>query len=539
MLQENSKETPHKATVKLAHDEAVLARLGYKQEFRRVFTPIEVFGVGFSIIGLLPSMASVIVYGIPNGGAVAMVWGWALCAFFLAIIGLAIAELGSAAPTSGGLYYWTFMFSSPKWRCLLSWIVGYSNTIGNIASVASVDWGCAVQIMAAASIGSGMTFAATVGQTFALYVALLLCHAIICSLNPAIIARLQIPFIVVNVLLCLVIIIGVPAATPREFKNNASYAFGDFQNLTGWPDGYAFILSFLAPLWAIGAFDSTVHISEEATNADVAIPYAIILAATSSGVLGWAINVALTFCMGTDLEGILGSPIGQPLATILFNSFGQKGALAFWAWIIIVQFTMGMSMLTTCSRQIFAFARDGGLPLSRWLYNVNARTHAPVYCVWFAAGISLLLGLLAFAGANAIGAIFSLVVTGQYLAYSIPISARFLGGKEIKRGPFSLGKLSMPVAVTAVIWMAFIIVVFLFPANPNPGSANMNYTIVVQGGTLFLSIVYFYFPVYGGVHWFKGPVQTIEDVDLASQDTGSDVKGESDSENVAEKSSTS
>lgn len=69
--------------------------------------------------------------------------------------------------------------------------------------------------------------------------------------------------------LCLVIIIGVPAATPKEFKNTASYAFGDFHNcqsirlfcscltdsvvaVTGWPSGYAFILSFLAPLWAIG-----------------------------------------------------------------------------------------------------------------------------------------------------------------------------------------------------------------------------------------------------------------------------------------------
>ncbi|KAF5385979.1 hypothetical protein D9615_002624 [Tricholomella constricta] len=478
MLLENNEKAPRTTAAKLNHDEAILARLGYKQEFRRVFTPIEVFGVGFSIIGLLPSMAlrdltvafdagyvrsSVLVYSIPNGGAAAMVWGWGLCAVFLVIIGLAMAELGSAAPTSGGLYYWTFMFSSPKWRCLLSWIVGYSNTVGNIASVASVDWGLAVQIMAAASIGSDMAFSATVGQT----------------------------------LLCLVIIIGVPAATPNEFRNSAAYAFGDFQNC---------------------AFDSTVHISEEATNADVAIPYAIILAASSSGILGWAINVALTFCMGKDLEGILGSPIGQPMATILFNSFGQRGTLAFWAWIIIVQ----------------------------WLYNVNSRTHAPVYCVWFAAGISLLLGLLAFAGANAIGAIFSLVVTGQYLAYSIPITARFVGKKEIKRGPFSLGRLSLPVAATAVTWMAFIIVVFLFPANPAPDSTNMNYTIVVLGhdfhfvsnnagltrslgGTLCLAVVYYYFPVYGGVHWFKGPVQTIGDIDVASQDSGSEVKGESDS----------
>ena len=49
---------------------------------------------------------------------------WTVCGIFLSIIALAMAELGSAAPTSGGLYYWTFMFSSTRWRCLLSWIVG-------------------------------------------------------------------------------------------------------------------------------------------------------------------------------------------------------------------------------------------------------------------------------------------------------------------------------------------------------------------------------------------------------------------------------
>jgi amino acid transporter len=113
-----------------------------------------------------------------------MVWGWTFCSIFLTTIGLAMGELASAAPTSGGLYYWTFMFSTPKWRCFLAWIVGCklsnsmlshyssflyqmkdSNTISNVASVASVDWGCAVQIMAAVSIGSNLSFQATTVQT--------------------------------------------------------------------------------------------------------------------------------------------------------------------------------------------------------------------------------------------------------------------------------------------------------------------------------------------------------------------------------------
>ena len=50
-----------------------LAKMGYKQELRRNFTMIEVFGIAFSIMGLLPSIASTLAYSIP-AGPVGMVW---------------------------------------------------------------------------------------------------------------------------------------------------------------------------------------------------------------------------------------------------------------------------------------------------------------------------------------------------------------------------------------------------------------------------------------------------------------------------------
>jgi amino acid transporter len=103
--------------------------------------------------------------------------------------------------------------------------------------------------------------------------------------------------------LVLVIIIGMPIATPKEFRNSARSAFGDLENcifcphyvanlihsepVSDWPIGYGFILSFMAPLWTIGGFDACVHISEEASNATVAVPWAIVGAVTLSGVLGW------------------------------------------------------------------------------------------------------------------------------------------------------------------------------------------------------------------------------------------------------------
>ncbi|KAF9043782.1 amino acid transporter [Hymenopellis radicata] len=500
----------------MSNDEGLLASLGYKQELKRQFSLLQMFGLGFGMIGVVSTMSTVLVYSIPNGGTSAMVWGWALCSVFLTCIGLALSELASLAPTSGGLYYWTFALSSEKWRCFLCWTVGYSNTISNVASIASVNWGCAVQIMAAVSIGSDSTFAPTVGQTYGVFCALVVFNSLVNSIDPKIIARLQASFIAMNILVFIALIIVFPVSTPRTSMNTAKFALGDFTNsslVSGWPDGFAFILSFLAPLWSLGCFDAPVHMSEEATNASIAVPVTIMSMTLSALVCGWALNVVMAFCMGTDYTAILSSPIGQPMATILFNSLGKNGTLAIWSFVIVIQFMVCANSMTPCSRQIFAFSRDGGLPFSRWIYFVNPGTGTPTHAVWTCGALVLLLGAIAFAGPSAIGAVFSLVVTSQYVSYMIPITARFVvkREKETKPGPFSLGILSLPVAAVAVVWMFFTTVVFMFPLTSAPTVGNMNYTVVVQGGVLVLATIYFYLPRYGGRHWFKGPVSTLED----------------------------
>lgn len=490
-----------------AQDEALLATLGYKQEFKRAFTPFEVFGVAFSIIGLLPSIASVLLFALPNGGGPSMVWGWLTASVFLMSIAVAMAELASAAPTSGGLYFWTYSLSTPRWRNLLCWLVGYANTIGMVAGLASIDWGCAVQVMAAATISTNGVFQPTPAQLFGVYVAIVVSHGCLCSLGTAVLARLQSVYIVLNILLCLAVIIGLPAATPSEFRNSAQVALVDFTDVTGWSNGYAFFLSFLAPLWTICSFDSGVHISEEASNAATAVPWAIVSAVAVAGVLGFAINMALAFCMGSNLELLVNS--SQPMAQIFLNSFGLKPTLAIWAVVIIVQYMMGSSILLAGSRQIFAFSRDRALPFSGFLYRINRYTQTPVNTVWFDVILAILLGCLVFAGTQAINAVFALSVTSLYVAYSIPISARIVTKTNFKPGPFSIGIWSIPVAFVAVVFMVFMTIVFLFPMTPQTSVQNMNYTVAVLGGVLLLSLVWYYFPKYGGVHWFTGPVANV------------------------------
>jgi len=79
------------------------------------------------------------------------------------------------------------------------------------------------------------------------------------------------------------------------------------------------------------------------------------------------------------------------------------------------------------------------LPFSGWLYTMNSYTGTPVNTVWFDAILALALGLLIFAGDQAINAVFALSVVGLYFAYSIPVVARFVGTNKFKPGPFDLG----------------------------------------------------------------------------------------------------
>jgi hypothetical protein len=71
------------------------------------------------------------------------------------------------------------------------------------------------------------------------------------------------------------------------------------------------------------------------------------------------------------------------------------------------------------------------------------------------------------------------------------------------------------------------IVVLIFPSENAPTAQTMNYTVVVVGGILSLSIAYYFLPVIGGRHWFTGPVRTVDD---PASLKGSDTLSEKDSE---------
>jgi hypothetical protein len=133
-------------------DEEVLASLGYKPEFKREFTLWSTFCVSFAVLGLLPSFASTLYYGMGYAGTAGMTWGWLVAMIGIQSIASSMAELCSSMPTSGGLYYAAAVLAPPGWGPLAAWVTGWSNWLGQITAAPSVDYGVAAMVLAAASI---------------------------------------------------------------------------------------------------------------------------------------------------------------------------------------------------------------------------------------------------------------------------------------------------------------------------------------------------------------------------------------------------
>ncbi|KAF2221629.1 gaba permease [Elsinoe ampelina] len=489
-------------------DARVLAAMGYKQELQRNFTKIEVFGIAFSIMGLLPSIASTLSFSIPSG-PVGMVWGWFLASGLIFIVGISMAELGSSLPTSGGLYFWTHHFAGPKWKNPLCFLVGYSNTLGLVGGICSIDYGFALMFLSVISIARDGEWSPSNGIVYVVFLCTVLSHGLVASSFSKFMGKLQTFFVVMNFVLIFATIIALPVGAANR-RNNADFIFTRVENGTTWPAGWTFMISWLSPIWTIGAFDSCVHISEEATNAVKAVPFGILMSIGSCWLFGFVLLVVIAACMVQDYDTILGSPFGQPMAQIYYDAIGKQGALGLMSLLMIVQFMMGVSITVAASRQMWAFSRDGALPFSGFFRVISKRAgYIPLRTVWGSVIVAAVLGLLCLIAPAAASALFAMSVAGNDLAFALPILARVVWGQDkFKPGPFYMGRWSVPLAWVSIIYLVFSIVLAMFPVGgPGPTPQDMNYTVVIVAALWGGALSYYYLDAR---KWFTGPKMTLE-----------------------------
>jgi amino acid permease (GABA permease) len=490
-------------------DNVLLARLGYRSEFRREFSVIETVAFSFSIMGVIASVSSTFSFPLAAGGHVGMIWGWFIPCPFVLCVAASLAEMTSSMPTSAGLYYFSAKLAPPKYAPLASWITGWANVTGQVALVCSIDYTCAQMITTGIAIGSNGNVVLGSGATYGILVAILVFHGVVCSAATRILARLNLAYVVMNIGTTIAaIILLLVGSKHRGERVSTDVAFTLLENNTGWAnDGWAFLLSFTSVMWTLTGYDSAAHVSEEVTGAAQAAPIAIMVAVGGTQLFGWLTYIAASFATAS-VPDLLTTTLPLPMGQLFFNVVGKHGMLAIWSCIIVVQFATGAAQGVDASRVVFAFARDNALPGSRWWKQINPHTQTPVNAVWLVMFCAAICGLLGFSSAALISLAGASVI-GLYTSYATPIFLRITSGRDkLVPRSFTVGAWYIPIGAIAVAWVTFINILLMFPTVLPATAKNMNYAVVIiMAVFIYASLSW----VFSARKWFTGPIRNLSE----------------------------
>ena len=479
-------------------EEDRLAALGITQALDRAMSGRQNFAVSFTIISILSGCLTLYGYGMNTGGPALIMWGWVGVGLMTLLVGLAMAEVCSAYPTSAGLYFWAHQLapgrSAPAW----AWFTGWFNTLGQVAVTAGIDFGAASFLNAYLDLACG--YAATPGHTITLFGLILLLHALVNTFRVRVVGFLN----TVSVwwhLIGVVVVVGALLVVPDRHRS-PRFVFTEFVNNTGWGSAvYVALIGLLMAQYTFTGYDASAHMTEETQNASTEGPRGIVRSILVSWVAGFVLLFGLTFAI-QSYDGALESATGVPPAQILLDALGTGTGTLMLLVVIGAQLFCGMASVTANSRMIYAFSRDGALPFSTVWHRLHPDTRTPTNAVWLAACGAFVLGLPYLFDATAYAAVTSIATIGLYIAYVVPTLLRLRQGDAFPRGPWHLGRWSRPVGVVAVVWVAVITVLFMLPQASPVTVETFNYAPVAVGVVLAFAGTWW---LVSARRWFLDP----------------------------------
>ena len=486
--------------------------MGYAQELARAMGGFSNFAISFTIISVLTGCLTSFAAGIGAAGPLAASVGWPVVSVFTLTVALSMAELTSAFPTAGGLYFWSSKLGGPGW----GWYTGWMNLIGQVAVTAGIDFGLAtfLDILLNRWFGTPQT----PGVILLIYALALAAHAAINILGVRVAARLNEISVWWHIAVVALIVAFLSFRAPAH---SLGIAFRGGFTTSGFSYGYAFLLGLLLAQYTLTGFDASAHMSEETIGAETRAPWGVVLSVAVSAVAGYALLMALVVAIpsvggGTEaaqLAAVAGAPDGNPVGLILDSALGQGLGTFLLALAVVAQFYCGMSSVTSNSRMIYAFSRDGALPLSPVWHRLGARTRTPVNAIALGAVLSFLLAVPSYWNTAAYVAVISIATIALYISYAIPIYLRHRAGAAFAHGPWHLGRWGRPIRAVALVWVAFIGVLFMLPTAASVTRDNFNYTPVVLIGTAAGLTIWYRRSVR---HWFVGPRTQGDEAQLAA-----------------------
>ncbi|KAF7730266.1 hypothetical protein EC973_002509 [Apophysomyces ossiformis] len=497
-------------------EEEILASFGYKQEMNKTMSTISNFSIAFGCCSILSGLTPMWGDAMMSGGSIAIIWGWILVSVFTFGVGLSLAEICSAYPVTGGLYIWVSRLAPPEWVPIACWLTGWCNWLGlqrscnsnekRLVAITSADLGLAQFLSSVIGI-KDPNYDAGIYWQYGIFLVIAVIHGLINSISVKYNGFFNQTSLYWHLIGTLLIIVVILVLTPN--KASARWVFTFFENDTGFEsNGYAFLIGLLQSQYTLSGFDSAAHMSEETRDAARSAPKGILYAIGTAAIVGLAFMLSVNFCVQDFQAQVVETNISPQMTRVFLDGVGYNWTIVFTVIIMGAMFFSGSALTLGSSRMVYAFARDGATPFSRYLCRINKKTQTPVYAVWANITFAIVIGLLYIVNTTAFNAIVSINTIASSLAYFIPIMLRLTSArKSFKKGPFHLGPFSDVINTISCFWILFTSVLFLCPTENPVTAANMNYAcaplVVVLGG----SVAYYKFRAK---KWFTGPGNSLE-----------------------------
>src|SRR6185295_2759212 len=416
-------------------------------------------------------------------------YGWPLVSILVLCIAASMAELASAYPTAGGLYFWAHRLGGHRW----AWVTAWFNMIGHVTITAGIDYAAANTLLGALNRIVGTTLPTDTTGTVIAMVVIMIPQVLINVFGIRLTARLNdfsVWWHIGGVLVIAVLLTAFGQHTqPAAFLFSAqqsvdpaalgaTFTVGPFTfdsimlRLPGMAAlyasggvGLAFVLGLLQAQWTYTGYDASAHVAEETVMARLNSAWGVFLSVAVSAVVGYIVLMVLTLSI-TDIP----STATDPYPVLKIASDNLTPFLANLVAVIIAgaMWLCGLASITSMSRMWFAFARDGGMPGHGFIRKIHPKWRTPVNSILVTCTLAVVM--LLWSGAFYVVTAISVVFL--YWAYGIPILLN-LRNRLRRRGefttpetaPWNLGRWSLPLNVISVLWIALISIFLVLPPN--------------------------------------------------------------------------
>ncbi|KDR74511.1 hypothetical protein GALMADRAFT_227573 [Galerina marginata CBS 339.88] len=411
-----------------------------------------------------------------------------------------LAEICSALPLSGSIYIWAAESAGPKYARFFGFIVAWWSCTAWMTFAAGNCQTTANYIVSQLNVweidfpggasNDNIKFRALI---WAISEGLLIVSVAINYLPPRLysgVFRFSLFIMMLDFFLCL---IWLPIGVSKTYGfRSAKDVFTMTYNGTGAPAGWNWILSFLFTAGTMTGFDASGHIAEETKNARIVAGKGILSSAIATGVLGFITAILFLFCT-PDLGTLFALDAPQPFVQLYALALGKKASI-FMTIIAVIGLILNTSIaIVAASRLVFAVARDGVLPMSHWIGQVDSqgqpkRAVTVIYVFGAIILCTILPSQVAFTSLVSAGGVPTIA------AYGLIALLRFtMTPNHFKSSYFYLGRYAKSFYFVAVLFNALIVAVMLSPFFFPVTADTFNFASVIFGSITLFGILSWYF----------------------------------------------